>query len=253
MRSPPITGLNGWALPAALWQKRMEDLSAQSLSSVQCFDPNSVQGDTWDSWAPGETPSPFAAACAATLDENEPSVLVGWSMGALIALECAHFWPDRVRALVLLNGTSRFCSAPDYPCGVPTSSLHKMMKRIGKQTGRRVLQDFFQRIYAPTSADAAHLQQLVEQAAERPASALYNGLRYLDQADWRTLVPHLTLPVRLVHGAADAVIPVDASRWLHDHLPHSEWFIEPGTPHALPLLDPAGFIGHIADFMLNQS
>ena len=47
--------------------------------------------------------TPHAEDAAALLDAHGPAIIVGWSMGGVIALEAAMLRPDKVRGLVLLE------------------------------------------------------------------------------------------------------------------------------------------------------
>ncbi len=50
-------------------------------------------------------------------------------------------------------------------------------------------------------------------------------------SDWGFKVEDITVPTRLWHGADDQFSPVGHSRWLADHIPGSELYLEPGAAH----------------------
>ena len=52
----------------------------------------------------GSVPSAYAVALASRLArQKHPTILVGWSMGGIVALETAIHFPELVRRLVLIS------------------------------------------------------------------------------------------------------------------------------------------------------
>jgi pimeloyl-ACP methyl ester carboxylesterase len=80
-------------------------------------------------------------------DSSEPCVLVGWSLGALIASSATLANPERVAALVLIGATARMTAADEYP-GADARSLRTMLMRL-KRNPVRVLEDFCQQCLSP--------------------------------------------------------------------------------------------------------
>ena len=55
-------------------------------------------------FAGGSVPSAYAVALASRLArQKHPTILVGWSMGGIVALETAIHFPELVRRLVLIS------------------------------------------------------------------------------------------------------------------------------------------------------
>ena len=67
----------------------------------------------------------------------------------------------------------------------------------------------------------------------RPILTPYERVYSIYAADLRTLIPSLHLPVLLMHGTADQIIPVEAAHWLDHHLPESQLITYEGLGHAL--------------------
>lgn len=61
------------------------------------------------------------------------------------------------------------------------------------------------------------------------------GLQLLDDTDLRAALPSLDLPVRLLHGAEDALIPAGAAIAMNDALPQCRLTLLDDCGHA-PLL-----------------
>jgi pimeloyl-[acyl-carrier protein] methyl ester esterase len=152
----------------------------------------------------------------------DAEVVLGHSLGGLLAMEQR---PPSCEKLILLSSTARFCAAPDYPCGVEERVLKRMILQF-KRNPKAVLDAFFKQVHAPDpfshSAPSSSDQDL-----------LLSGLDYLLKTDLRTQVSRVNLPVLLLHGTADEIIPASASKWLKKQLPTAMLHLFEGGGHAL--------------------
>jgi pimeloyl-[acyl-carrier protein] methyl ester esterase len=62
---------------------------------------------------------------------------------------------------------------------------------------------------------------------------LVGGLEYLRDTDIRDRISSIEIPVLMLHGAEDRIIPPAAAEWLHRHLPDSRLRIFERHGHAL--------------------
>lgn len=172
---------------------------------------------------------------AGTLPPAE--AVVGWSWGAMLALD---FFPVGCRRLVLISGTARFCAAEDDLPGVPERVLQRMIRQFPDRPND-VLQEFHRQAHLPR-------RPTPPQPALPWAPAV--GLGYLRTRDLRERVASVHIPVLLIHGADDAIIPAAASVWLADRLPRARLILRPGEGHCLrwPQLIPA-----VAKFLEGQN
>jgi pimeloyl-ACP methyl ester carboxylesterase len=89
-----------------------------------------------------------------------------------------------------------------------------------------VLAEFYKNVHHPYRASRT--------APGCSPNELVAGLEYLQASDVRQKVPTLGIPVLLLHGAQDRIIPATAAEWLHKHLPDSRLKIFKNDGHALP-------------------
>ena len=156
-----------------------------------------------------------------------PSVdyIITGSMGGLLAIE--HL-PESCKKLVLISSTARFCTGEGYPCGTPEKIMRRMILQL-KRNPDAVLEEFYKNVHFP------HRQS---RQASTPCSdrkeELAAGLEYLLASDVCAHVPDIKIPVLLLHGADDRIIPTTAAEWLHDHLPDSHLKVFKNDGHALP-------------------
>jgi pimeloyl-[acyl-carrier protein] methyl ester esterase len=164
--------------------------------------------------------------------------IVGWSMGGTLALERL---PASCRALVLIASTACFCSAADYGCGTPPQAVRAAVTLLRRKSVA-VLPDIATRLYHPYAAGSMPLHP-------GDLDALTEGMVYLFRTDLRERIQAVRLPVLLLHGSEDALIPPAASSWLHQHLPDSRLELIAGEGHALPLQKPDVVAGRIRSFL----
>ncbi len=151
--------------------------------------------------------------------------IVTGSMGGLLAMELL---PDTCKKLVLISSTAKFCAGDDYPCGTPERIMKRMILQL-KRNSDAVLEEFFKNVHFP-QRQSRQAQQLQRNENED----LVGGLEYLLTSDVRDRVSNIEIPVLLMHGAKDQIIPSTASEWLHEHLPYSQMKVYENGGHALP-------------------
>lgn len=188
-----------------------------------------------------------ARQLAALLDADGggPATVVGHSFGAGVALALATSRRDLVRSLVLVGpvGTSAALSRVDALLARPL--VGELAVRSGAAALRAALR------VARSAAAPARVREGV-QGLERYASVRALATRRPGaQPPWesfaveqRALVQEtpalerslasLELPVALVHGTRDRVVPLSASRFMASRVPGAEVVVVRGAGHLLP-------------------
>jgi pimeloyl-[acyl-carrier protein] methyl ester esterase len=217
-RKTPLFFLHGWAMTPAVWQPLIAALGMESdieshAAALPGHDGNAVES------------AANLAAWADVLAPGLPSgvTVIGWSLGALLALELARTRPERVERLILLGATPCFVSAPDWPHGLdaaivasftdgyfnqPAQTLRRFLalQTLGEPSGRQLLP----RLEAAAVSHGKH-----------PLPMLADGLKILAESDLRLHFAEIRQPVHLVHGSDDALMPVEAARWFAAALPRA--------------------------------
>lgn len=182
-------------------------------------------------------------------DMATPVTLIGWSTGAMLALEAALAAPARVDRLVLLSATARFCATDDYACGTDPAVLRAMLKGVRRGDTTAVLTQFLSRAAAPESLAAEFLQRQVDAAMNQGAAVLAAGLDFLLTCDLRSRLPQNSRPALLLHGMEDGIVPLAAAEWLQARLPHSRLLPLAGQGHRLPEQAPDTALVEIRRFL----
>ena len=145
--------------------------------------------------------------------------IIATSMGALAALEKM---PSTCKKIIILSGTACFCKKNNYEYGTEARILKRMQKQLTHQR-QDVLNAFFINASAPLYPPLSDSEQLTKD--------LQIGLEYMIYTDLRERIKKIKIPVLIIHGNADEIIPVAAAKWLHQHLPQSHLHILEGMGH----------------------
>lgn len=189
------------------------------------------------SFSPGQVQQGFLQSMASVL--TEPAWVVGNSLGGLAAIGLAVHQPDCVRGLVLVSpgGASETQEQFDSFMG-----QFKFRDRAGAEA-------FLRRIYrkppfylgvmvTPILAEFTRpgFQRFVDSAKPSPAS---HGQELRD----------LSVPVELVWGTEDRLMPDHHRQWYLDHLPDDASVLEPQMGHCPHLDDSRALVGVISSFV----
>jgi pimeloyl-[acyl-carrier protein] methyl ester esterase len=194
-------------------------------------------------------PAPFAESLRSRLAAGRaPATLVGWSIGGLLAMETAIAEPGRVRALVLISSTARFCADDGYPAGAPTPVVRGL---IQEWKGQRevILADFFRRCRQPDRLGPDELNAAVAAARHFEPETLRDGLRYLLETDLRARLNEVACPTLILHGTDDQIIPGLAAFYLHQAIPNNRLVTYDGAGHDLPIRRPDEVSAEIRSFL----
>jgi pimeloyl-[acyl-carrier protein] methyl ester esterase len=202
--------------------------------------------------APALAENTLAAWGDALADTLPPqSILGGWSLGALLALDIARRHPEKVARLVLIGATPRFVSGTDWRNGLDANTVAAFVDGYATQPAT-TLRHFLTLQTLGERAGARHTllprlaacqnQAAQNQAAQNQAGQVADlraGLDILVTADLRPTLADIRQPAHLIHGAGDALMPLAAAHWLAAHLPRASLNVLPHCGHAPLLSAPA--------------
>jgi pimeloyl-[acyl-carrier protein] methyl ester esterase len=223
---------------AARWRVITLDLQGHGLSPAG-------DGQTLTALADG-----VARLC--TRLQLHDATLIGWSLGAQVALAAASILAERLAALVLVGGTPKFTSSPDYPHGLPTDEVRGMALRL-RRNYVKTMGDFFRGMFSDNELSHDQYQRIVHEivlGGRLPDEGIARQtLDILLQADLRPRLAGINLPVLLIHGTEDTICPAAASAYMAEKLPNAALRLMEGTGHAPFLSRPAAFNLLLQDFL----
>jgi len=235
------------------WAHSADDLSDLSSRLDSRFDVQATstaalfagQGTNQQSDHPA---SRYAKALNAMIGKSrDPVIIVGWSMGAIVALESISLLAPGISRLVIISGTARFCSGSGFTPGIPEQNLRAMTAGLSGKP-EQTLEHFFRDAMFP-GTDADQLAGIkAKQAIRQGTDCLHDGLVYLRQTDLRDRLQGITVPTLIIHGEQDRIVPVSAGAFLHGRIANSLIAIHGKAGHTLILDHPAQIAEDISSF-----
>lgn len=190
----------------------------------------------------------FAEHVIADLDTRgiERCVLLGHSMGGMIAQEVASRIPQRLERLVLY-GTGPLGSMPDRfePLEV---SLDRLLQDGVAKTARRIAATWLVQGEAHPRFDA-----LSTIGAQADGEAARTALNAMATWDGRESLPRLTMPSLIIWGDQDRSYRWRQVEYLWTHLPAASLAVIPGASHAAHVEKPDLFRLILEDFLTSPA
>lgn len=171
-------------------------------------------------------------------------ILVGWSLGAIRALEVAM--EPQVKGLVLIAGTTRFTADGDH-LGTHPRVLQRMQRKL-PQNRDKVMSDFSAGCFHP-NGEGMERQEWLAATTNFTSKQLGDGLEVLATLDLRDLPPRIDIPALVIHGTEDMIIPPEAGKKLAGALPRGTMTSIEGGGHGLPMTAPLTVANHIKGFV----
>lgn len=189
----------------------------------------------------------LAAALGAALPAG--TTLCGWSLGGQVALATLARSSARFPRLALVSSTPKFAAGDGWTHGVAPVLLAGFVRAL--KSDPAALMARFGALVNQGDANARELTRLL--AAQQRNSlaapaALAQGLEWLAELDFRTLLPKVKAPVLLVHGELDPLIPLAAAEAATSSLDNGSLEVFAKAAHAPFLSDPERFVSRIGDF-----
>lgn len=235
--------LHGWGLNAEVWQNIVPRLSAQfRLHLVDLPGYGRSRGFAALSL------EQMAQALVPFLPPR--AIVLGWSLGGLVATQLALSEPERLRALITVASSPCFTARDDWP-GIAPLTLHNFQQQLShdfKRTVERFLA--LQTMGTETArADARKLKEVVLSQPMPDVDVLNGGLSILSDDDLRDRLTAITLPFLRMYGALDGLVPRRIVQQLDPLLPASPSVVTDKAAHAPFISHPDAFCQHIVSFI----
>jgi len=206
---------------------------------------------TWDERGFGDTPAqaPFtywdsADDVIALMDHLglDQAVLLGMSQGGFLSLRAGLRYPERVKALVLIDSGTHV-DPPEVLAGYDQLMSHWMSDAPLGEVGRSVATLIIN--------EPELMQKWISIWESRDRYGLKHPAQTLltrDAIDDR--VSEITCPVLMVHGEEDQAIPIESAEVLSQRLPDCRGLIRvPGAAHAANMTHPGVVNPGILEFL----
>lgn len=244
-RGPRLILMHGWALNLHVWDDLVDRLAERS--TVVNID---LPGHGASGWPP-EFHDLESLVTAISPELEDGAIVLGWSLGALAALQLALTNRGAVRALVLVAATAKFVKSSDWDEGVEPAVLEDFATRL-QEDHHGTVRDFLALQVRGDERALETLRTLRRRVLARGSthpSALLAGLQVLRTADLRERLSEITAPALVIAGEHDRLTPPGASRELAAALPRARFARIERAAHAPFISHRDLFLAEVEQFL----
>lgn len=237
-RGPDLLLLHGWGMHQGVWAPLLPRL--QHHFRLWLVDLPGHGGSRAHSLSLDQA----VTALLATLPAG--ASWLGWSLGGMVALAAAvaaRGTPQAPQRLFLTGSSARFVAEGAWP-GMASAQLAQFTAAL-QQDGAATLDRFLALQCRGADESRATLRLLRQQLAATPlptSAALAAGLEILATADLRPQLAALTLPIVLLQGERDRIVPQAAAAATAAGLPNGRLVTFERAGHAPFLSHPEAFV-----------
>jgi pimeloyl-ACP methyl ester esterase len=245
----PLVMLHGWSMTGRVWRFQepladdcrliVPDLRGHGRSSTPAggYSLDDLAGDI--------------VALFEWLDLTDV-VLLGWSLGAQVALAAFLSIRKRLAGLVLVGATPRFTVTDGYPYGLPATEPRGMGLRL-KRNFSQTMGEFFRGMFVQGELNREQenliAREIVMWGRLPEPEVAYATLGILATADLREMLPAVDLPALVIHGSADAICPAGVAHYLVGRIADARLVEFDGAGHAPFLSRPDEFNAIVREFL----
>jgi pimeloyl-ACP methyl ester carboxylesterase len=238
-RRPPLVCIHGAGSSSVIWMDVVRRVSPARRVVAPDL-PGHGQSDRWH--PPDEVSIDMYRDAVGTVcaqSKIERAVLMGHSMGVLVALAAAAAWPERVAGLVLVGGGAKVPVPPEL-----WLRLSDDFARFGKWLSRL--------IWSPsTPLDVVERWGAVALTADQEITTA--DFRAADRFDATPLLPRIKAPTLVLGGEDDLMTPPSLSRALAAGIAGARAVIVPDAGHMLPQERPEPFFAELDAFLITSA
>ena len=249
---PAIVFLHGWSLGKVAFSIQTRELSDRFRIIV----PDMRGHGRSTAFGPGDSVGTLARDLEALLAELDitAAILVGWSMGALVAWEMVK-GPQRgrVKGIVTIDMVPKVLNSDDWPHGL-RAGTHLYDVDIDLT---RMRDDWrvFTHAYVPkvfTADESADRSELIEKmigfVKNNDVESMAQLWTTLVEANYIETVKGLDVPTLITYGRHSQIYTEAAAEWMDDNIPNSRRIAFDDSGHAPHLEEPDKFNRALAEF-----
>jgi len=210
----PLVLLHGWGFSKQIWSPLLPTLTKHFQVTLVDL--------------PGHGQSPLlphllsAKQVAEQLVHYTPADAhwLGWSLGGLLSLAVAEYYPQHIKQLSLVASTPKFVGSDDWQYGLSPDLLAEFSKHL-QANPEKTLKSFIalQTMGSPQARqETRELQTYVHQHLPSKAGLGW-GLDMLNTLDFRSTLASLNHEVHALFGAKDTLVSLKLAEYLPQHYP----------------------------------
>lgn len=237
-RGMPIVFIHGWGVNSGVWQPCVDHFSARY--QVITIDLPGF-GSNADTQLQPYSIEHMAEIIQAKL--AQPAVIIGWSLGGLVATAIAHAYRHKVKALITVASSPLFVEGNDWP-GIKANVLQLFHRQLAEDSRKTI--DNFLKIQAMGSPhirrDIKKIHDLVMAYPLPSQLTLSQSLAFLQTTDQRQILSEINVPFLRIYGAMDSLVPKAVIGQIDQLVASSDKVIFKQASHA-------PFISHFEQFV----
>ncbi|WP_250654883.1 alpha/beta fold hydrolase [Alkalimarinus coralli] len=211
-----IVIINGWGMPSGIWAGFCDLLNAH-IAYKRCKVIDIDRTLSVSEWVDYLN------------DIVEPdTLLVGWSLGGMLALEYAYQHPQNIRGVCLMQVNPKFVAGPDWSTAMDYGVFQAFKGLAGSENEadiKRLISRFSFLVTAggvDALGDLKALKKCFSVDSVPTAKVLYQSLELLESLDVRNRLKDLKVPLLHLFGEQDQLVPVDVACQVDSALQRSE-------------------------------
>lgn len=212
--------VSGWSVPAKIWElfyKAWPNAKHYSFSFDACTKEAEIIDQAIDVFQQIDAPS---------------INVVGWSLGAMVALELGSRFPSKINHLFLIAGVAKFISSDRMGLGWDVRVLRQMKIRL-KTNLPEVIHSFDLKMFTQEEQQTGYLSSWNEAFRNKYPNipSLQAGLDFLQHFTFSS-PEYVKMPISLLAGDQDQICPSDLTQDLAQQLPYSKFTLWENSGHA---------------------
>ena len=229
----PLVVLHGWGMNSRVWQPIRAHLA--TLAEVTYID---LPGHGQNTHLALGSLAHVVQQLQSYIPDN--ALIMGWSLGGLIAQALAQHLPERIKGVIMVASTPKFMNDSHWVHGLDASTLDLFSRNLHIDY-LGTIKRFFALQFLNTHMDMKAVNGLRDFILEQPATAdaLSDGLTILRTSDFSAQPLHQ--PTQWILGHLDKLIPASVAQVL----PAMGYESVTILPHAAHV----PFITHVDEFM----
>ena len=225
----PLVLVHGFGVSGHVWQRILPYLAQHYqvfVVDLPGYGRSTYDRGTHTSWRLREM-APLLAAWLRHLRLSSVH-LMGHSMGGTIAIHLAAHAPELVKSLTLIDAA-----------GMPFRST---FPALAARSARSFVQ----------LGNGRYPLALIRDVLRPRLRTFWQSAAQIADCDFRDEIATLTLPILIVWGERDVLVPISLGYELHDALPHAVFISLPTSGHRPMLAQPALVSGVVLEFLSEQ-
>jgi pimeloyl-[acyl-carrier protein] methyl ester esterase len=235
----PLCLLHGWALNSRVWDPVVDEL--QQSNRVMAID---LPGHG-KSVAPEDGEYTVDSLAKIISQQLKPgTILAGWSLGGMIAINIAAKYPELVNKLILISSSPQFANSDSWEYGIKKSiidsfandlttnyreTIHRFLaiQMFGCDNAKLIIRDLREKVFAN---------------GEPHIDSLSKGLQILKNCNLWKAASQIKCPTAVILGEKDTLIPQASGERTRQTIPQCELKIIKSAGHA-------PFVSHSKEFL----